>query len=277
MSETTPAVPLPSSTVLLLRDAAPGDAPFSVLMIGRHKSVAFPGVHAFPGGVVEAADADAPASLPADQRWPSEDLGDTPPGALRYWVAAVRELFEEVGILLAEQSGRPLLGPLPGPLQELRVRLHAGEPFGPLLAEHGLTPSTHTLYNFARWITPRSNPRRWDTRFLVGRLPAGQDAVVDGTETVSATWYTPRAALAAYDAGTIDLMPPTVRTLDELAAFPSIDGVLADARSRVVCAASPDIVVDGPEPTMTYPPNTGHETRRPRTLVLRGGRWRPLT
>lgn len=276
MSETTPAVPLPSSTVLLLRDAGPGDDPFSILMIGRHKSVAFPGVHAFPGGVVEDADAEvAPAALPADQRWPDPAEGDTAATALRYWVAAVRELFEEVGILLAHRKGRVVEGPLPEPLHGLRTRLHAGEPFGRLLAEHELTVATHELYNFARWITPRSNPRRWDTRFLVGRLPAGQDAIVDGTETVSATWYTPKAALAAYEVGEIDLMPPTVRTLDELTAFPSIDAVLADARDRIVRAASPDIILGGPEPTMTYPPNTGHDTTVPRTLVLRDGRWRP--
>ena len=110
---------------------------------------------------------------------------------------------------------------------------------------------------FARWITPRVNPKRFDTRFLVGRVPAGQDAVVDGTETVSHEWLTPHDALEAYQAGRIQLIPPTVLTLDDLARFPSVDAVLADARRRVVCARQPEIETGDGLPAMSYPDNTG--------------------
>ena len=272
-----PATPLPSSTVILLRDDVAGEGPFGVLMLKRHGSITFPGVHAFPGGVLDAADADAPgARLPADQRWAPPEEGDAPPQALPYWVAAVRELFEEVCILLAHQDGRLVEGALPDALHALRARLHKGEPFGRLLADAGLAPATDRLYSFARWVTPRANPRRFDTRFLVTRAPAGQDALVDGTETVGCEWFTPQAALEAYEAGRIELIPPTVRTLDDLARFPSVEAVLADARTRVVRAASPDITATGDGPSMTYPDNTGQTGLPPRRLVLRDGRWRPV-
>src|SRR5262249_12918108 len=137
-----------------------------------------------------------------------------------------------------------------------------------------LVLATDSLYSFARWITPRVNPKRFDTRFLVGRVPPAQDAVVDGTETVAHAWLTPAAALQQYLDGRIQLIPPTVRTLDDLARFDSIDAVLADASRRVVRALCPEIDADGGAPSMTYPDNTGTGLP-PRRLVLRDGRWRP--
>jgi 8-oxo-dGTP pyrophosphatase MutT (NUDIX family) len=268
--------PRPSSTVILLRDEPGADGPFSVLMLERHGSIAFPGAHAFPGGVVDPGDADAPgARLPADQQWAPAGEGDRPPDALPYWTAAVRELFEEVGVLLAARDGRLLHGPLDPELAALRTRLYAGEPLGPLLAAAGLVPATEELFYFARWITPVTNPRRWDTRFLVGRLPAGQETCVDGTETVSCAWFTPAAALAAYEAGRISLLPPTVRTLDDLTRFSSVDAVLADAATRVVRAVTPEVVDEQGLPAIRYPDNTGKADVASRRLVLREGRWRP--
>jgi 8-oxo-dGTP pyrophosphatase MutT (NUDIX family) len=269
---------LPSSTVILLRQERTGDGPFSVLMLERHGSITFPGAHAFPGGVVDPPDADAPgARLPGEQRWATPEEGDCPPSALPYWVAAVRELFEEVGILLAYRDGCELTGPLEPALAALRSRCERGESVAHLLAAHGLTLATDRLFYFARWITPMANPRRFDTRFLVGLLPSGQEPVVDGTETVSCTWYTPRGALAAYEAGRITLIPPTVRTLDDLSRFASVEEVLADARRRVVRAVTPELVQDGGITAIRYPDNTGAaQVEVPaRRLVLVAGRWRP--
>src|SRR5262249_26425645 len=132
------------------------------------------------------------------------------------------------------------------------------------------------LRYFARWITPIDNPRRWDTRFLVGAMSPGQEAIADGTETVSCRWMTPQAALEEYEAGRITLIPPTVRPLDELAGFASVDAVLADAAQRVVRAVTPEIVQSGGMPAIRYPDNTGQPTAPARRLVLREGRWRPV-
>jgi hypothetical protein len=190
-------------------------------------------------------------------------------------MAAVRELFEEVGVLLATRDGALLEGPLSEDVLALRARVFAGEPLALLLAAAGLRPALDRLFYLARWITPINNPRRWDTRFLVARAPAGQEAIADGSETVSCAWYTPSAALAAYEAGRIALMPPTVRTLDDLSRFTSVDAVLEDAAARVVRAVTPEIVNDGPLTAIRYPDNTGKSTFAVRSLVLRDGRWRP--
>src|SRR5213596_6714 len=121
-----PATPRPSSTVILLGAPRDTDGPFSLLLLERHGSIAFPGATAFPGGVVDASDADAPgARLPATQRWAPPGEGDRPPEALAYWVAAVRELFEETGILLAARDGRLLEGPPAPALAALRGRVAA--------------------------------------------------------------------------------------------------------------------------------------------------------
>src|SRR5207253_890948 len=130
-----PATPRPSSTVILLGAPRDADGPFSVLLLERHGSIAFPGATAFPGGGVDAADADAPgAVLPIEQRWASPGEGDVAPTALPCWVAAVRELFEEVGILLASRAGRPLAGPLEAEVAALRARVLSGEPLARVLA-----------------------------------------------------------------------------------------------------------------------------------------------
>lgn len=272
-----PAAPLPSSTVILLDEDAAGRGPFRILMVKRHGSVTFPGVHAFPGGVLDAADANAPgASLPADQRWASPPAADDATTALPFWVAAVRELFEEVGVLLAARAGRLVEGPLDAAAADLRNRLHGTTGIAALLDEIDAVPATHTLYSFARWVTPSVNPRRFDTRFLVGRMPAGQEPCPDGTETESCVWYTPAGALDAYLAGEIELIPPTVRTLDDLARFESIDAALAHARTRAVVPACPEIEMQGERVTMRYPGLVGDPLLPDRRLVLEQGRWRPL-
>jgi 8-oxo-dGTP pyrophosphatase MutT (NUDIX family) len=271
------AAPLPSSTVILLDEDARGEGPFRVLMLKRHGSVTFPGVHAFPGGVVDPSDTVAPgAALPADQRWAGAPEGDDPTTAGPFWVAAVRELFEEVGVLLAVRDGRLLEGPLGGDVLALRDRLHARHGLADVLATIDAVPATHTLYAFARWVTPSANPRRFDTRFLIGRMPVAQEPCPDGTETESCSWYTPQAALAAYLAGEIELIPPTVRTLDDLARFASIEEALEHARMRAVVAARPEIENEGGAVTMRYPGVAGDPLLPDRRLVLEHGRWRPL-
>src|SRR3989442_12396764 len=158
-----PAPPRPSSTVIVLAEPRDADGPFSVLLVERHGSIAFPGATAFPGGVVDAADADAPgARLPPAQRWAPPGEGDRPPEALAYWGAALRELFEEVGILLATRAGRLLEGPLAPELAALRPRVAAGESSPGVLTSAALVPATHPLSSFPPWINPGPDPARRD-------------------------------------------------------------------------------------------------------------------
>lgn len=270
-----PAPPLPSSTVLLLRD--PPGRSFEVLMVKRHGSVTFPGVHAFPGGIVDPHDADAPgAGVPADQTWHETAGADRPPEVLRYWVAALRELFEEVGILVARRGGRLLEGPLPADVDALRAVVLGGRGFAEVLRTIDAVPATDVLYAFSRWVTPPVNPKRFDTRFVVTRLPPGQEVRVDGTENESHRWVTPAEGLDAYVRGEIELIPPTVRTLDDLARFSSIDAVLASARARRILPACPEIETGEGRVTMTYPSPCPDDPLPARRLVLEDGRWRPL-
>jgi 8-oxo-dGTP pyrophosphatase MutT (NUDIX family) len=272
-----PARPLPSSTVLVLREAAAGRVPFEVLLVKRHGSVTFPGVHAFPGGILDPHDADAPgADVPRGQRWHDAPEADRPPEVVRYWIAALRELFEEVGILVAYRGGRLLEGPLAPEVDALRATVLGGRGFAAVLRDIDAVPATDRVYAFARWVTPVVNPKRFDTRFVVTRLPPGQVVHVDGTENESHRWAAPAVALDAYARGEIDLIPPTVRTLDDLARFGSIDAVLASARARRILPACPEIETAGARVTMTYPSPCPDDPLPARRLVLEDGRWRPL-
>jgi 8-oxo-dGTP pyrophosphatase MutT (NUDIX family) len=275
-----PVEPRPAASVVLVRPGAV--APVESYLIRRARGMRFlGGYYAFPGGKVDLGDrrpetlarasglAAAAAAAVVDA--PQDEV---PP--LAYWVAAVRELFEEVGVLLATRGGVALEGPLGPDVLALRDRLHAREGLAAVLARIDAVPATHALYAFARWVTPSVNPRRFDTRFLIGRMPGGQEPCPDGTETESCTWYTPAAAIAAYLAGEIELIPPTVRTLDDLARFASIDDALGHARTRAVVPACPEIETEAGVVTMRYPGIAGDPLLPDRRLVLEHGRWRPL-
>jgi len=273
----TPAMPLPSSTVLVLREARGARGPFEVLMVKRHGSVTFPGVHAFPGGILDAHDAAAPgAALPADQAWHDEADADRPPDVLQYWVAALRELFEETGVLVAYRGGRLLEGPLESDAEALRPIVLGGRGFADALRAIDAVPATDAVFSFSRWVTPLVNPKRFDTRFVVTRMPAGQEVRIDGTENESHRWVTPGEGLDAYVDGEIELIPPTVRTLDDLARFESIDAVLRSARARRVRPACPGIDTEDGRVTMSYPSPDPDDPLPARRLVLERGRWRPL-
>ncbi|MEA2626554.1 MAG: hypothetical protein QOD06_2599, partial [Candidatus Binatota bacterium] len=201
-----PATPRPAASVVALRDSADGP---EVLLVRRHeRSRDFAGASVYPGGLVDAADAEpelSPAGsglVLADARTAlGEDLADGDVRAL--WVASCRELFEEAGILLARDAdGAPVRPQVVEALGSERVRLQDGSRrLGDLLGETGLVLALDGLVPFARWITPEAQPRRWDTRFFLVAAPASQRELADGTETSLALWSRPADALAAYRAG----------------------------------------------------------------------------
>lgn len=228
-----------AATVLLLRD---GDRGLEVAMLRRRLESGFvPGAYVFPGGGVDEADRDPrweDRCLGHDDATASSVLG-VAEGGLAFWVAAVRECFEEAGLLVARRSdGRPLS--FADPVEADRFSGHRAavdqghaELLDVLVAE-GLYLPIDELRYFAHWITPERAPRRYDTRFFVGRAPADHELRHDGDETIAALWARPADALDRFAAGDFELIRPTEHSLEILSAYPDTDAVLAAAADAPV-------------------------------------------
>jgi glyoxylase-like metal-dependent hydrolase (beta-lactamase superfamily II)/8-oxo-dGTP pyrophosphatase MutT (NUDIX family) len=241
-------VPVPAATVVLLR---PGPAGFEVLLTERPSSMAFaPDMHVFPGGRVDDADR-APDLLRRSVVSPIEASaalgGDLDPdAALATYVAAIRELFEEAGVLLADAGGEGDMIPARS-LSQARSALVGGEAnLGTVAAELGLRLRTDWLVPLSRWVTPPTLPRRFDARFFAAELPAGARVSFEGDEVAGHDWLTPAGALAAMAAREIGMWLPTSATLQQLEHVTSIRQIrerLAPGRLGAVDveAVSPDV------------------------------------
>ncbi len=233
----------PAATVMLLRDrpsAGPGGG-VEVFAFRRVPRLAFaPGMLVFPGGSVDAADGDpaVPFDAPAD------------PAVAPVLAAAVRETFEECGVLLArDANGRaPDADELASPAwEERRAALAGGRlALAEVLAGAGLVVAASSLVPWARWVTPGFERRRFDTWFYLARLPAGQRARDLGGEGERAAWLDPGDAIERHAAGDLPMLPPTLVCLEELAAGGSVDDLLATPRT--VRPVSPWVArgADGP-------------------------------
>lgn len=237
MSADAPRKPIKdASTVILLRETAAGIETF---MLCRHQQSGFMGgAHVFPGGKVDLGDS-APGWIDRVDRTAgalSHALGETDTEAgLGLLIAAVRETFEEAGVLLASTAPN-------SDLAQARAALHEGGSFLELARQVEMKIDSTALTPYARWVTPKMESRRFDTRFYIARLPEGQRASHDGTETTSALWLRPANAIDEMLAGRIKLAPPTVRTLQWLADFDDAEAVIADALSRKPPLVRPRIV-----------------------------------
>ena len=229
----------PAATVALLRDAATG---FEVWLMRRVAQMAFAaGMTVFPGGRVEPQD--RVADVPWIGRAPASRHPASAAEARAAMIAAVRETFEETGVLLT----RPPHAEVDddgGRLTDERRRVEAGElPFGRLLAGRGLAVDAGLIRPWARWITPALESRRYDTWFYVAALPTGSHARMVTSEAHQADWLRPADALAEHQAGRRPMLPPTVVTLQELAGFGRVDDVLAAAEGRPLDPVEPHIGV----------------------------------
>lgn len=222
---TTVVTPRPASTTLLLRDGAAG---LEVLMVRRSLQASFmPGSYVFPGGAVDAADAEAPVQESAAAL--EARIGrvtETGAAAKAYAVAALRECFEECGLWLGA-PGHADLAPL-------RARLHAGEPFAALAVESALPLATAELQPWSHWCTPVGMPKRFDTLFFVARAPAAHEPTPDAGETTALAWVHPPAALQAHAEGRFPMEFATVRTVESLAPFAAgtVAALLAHAAAQ---------------------------------------------
>lgn len=236
----TPPPVRDAATVCLLRDGAEG---LEVFLMRRTTSMAFAaGMHVYPGGAVESSDASVPLSGRVDLARVAARTSSPDPRALV--VAAARETFEECGVLLATTAdGGP--APIDDGLEAARAALVAGAVgFADLLAERGLVIDDAALLPFAHWVTPEVEDRRYDTRFFVTAEPAGQRARhVDGEADRSA-WWRPTAALEAYAAGRMAMLPPTRATLGLLAEHDEVASALAAAAAVEVVPLLPAPYLD---------------------------------
>jgi len=217
-----------AATVVLLRD---GGAGVEVWLLTRVAQMAFAaGASVFPGGRVEAADAAVPWSG-TPVRLFAERFDCTDEQAAALVGAAVRETFEETGVLLSAPASD---------LGEHRSEVEAGRLlFADLLREHGLAIDADSLRPWARWVTPPGQPRRYDTHFFVAALPHGAQAADVTTESSVAQWVAVADALAEEEQGRRTLMTPTLTTLKALTEFATVAEVLAGADKRDVTAVRP--------------------------------------
>ena len=206
-----PAPTRPAATVLLLRDTPQG---IEVLMTRRSMTASFaPGAYVFPGGGIDGSDTAAHAQ--STRRAGQSGL------QLTQAIAAIRESFEELGVLLARHAdGRHAT-------TEDIAALDRQAPFAAQCRERGLLLAGGDVFTLAHWVTDRDLPRRFDVPFLVARMPEGQTPVADETEQFEPSWVRPADALARHEAGTFFMIFPTLRTLERLAKYASAEAVLA--------------------------------------------------
>jgi 8-oxo-dGTP pyrophosphatase MutT (NUDIX family) len=244
------AEPKPAATVVLMRDA---EDELQVLLLKRHRSSGFvPGAHVFPGGRIDAADADP--RLVANCAVPER-------GAVgaHFWFGAVREVFEETGVLLARTPDGQWADDATSneALEAWREKLMTdAASLIDIVSAENLRIVLDDVAYFAHWITPKPEPRRYDTRFFAAALPDGRVIRPDAREMVDAVWVAPEEAIERFSAGRLPMVFPTVRTLQDLAKYKSVAEALHALRQQTVEPVEPrlvrtdggiGIVIDGEE------------------------------
>jgi 8-oxo-dGTP pyrophosphatase MutT (NUDIX family) len=227
-----PSSPKPASTVLLVRNRLHHEH-IEVLLIERARSTNFGGAFVFPGGMVAPED-HAPSfrdvcNGPNDRD--ASSILSIENGGLAYWVACIRECFEETGILLAfiKSSGK---SPINGDsamqrFSNYRNTLNRRQPiFENMCIDENLVLDTNRLTYLSHWITPKTEKKRYSTRFFIAAVPEDQEAAHDGTEAVQSLWIRPEEALRQQKMGELLMIMPTIANLKEICGFSSTDNLL---------------------------------------------------
>lgn len=232
----TPVTPLPAASVVIIRDGAAGIETF---MLRRHESskVAFSGATVFPGGKVDAED--------RDPRWAAMEPAPAATPAHEFWIAAVRETWEEAGLLIARAPGaRELVGgDVAHALAHGRHGAVEGSDaagFARMMASAGLVPALDQMVHFGHWITPRTQARRFDTHFFLVAAPATQRDLVDEAESADGQWIAPQCVLDEFERDERFLVAVTQCTLELLATWRTVEQALTAARRRRVATITPD-------------------------------------
>ena len=278
--------PRPAATVVMLRDVAAG---LQVFLMKRHsRSDVLGGAYVFPGGKVDAADAELDMAAHLDQplrrlhaTLNEADISERTAGGL--YVAALRETFEESGVLFAQQATRQTLDSADW-LSRAAALLRAGLTFNTVLAQTGLRMQTRSIVPWSRWITPTAPSvmnKRFDTRFFVAAMPPGQVARHDNFETTESIWLSPRTALEQYWSGQIDLAPPQIMSLAHLSRHADVRSVLAAAGIRPPPVIQPEPFELEGSRVICYPGDARHSVREqalpgPTRLCYRNKRFEPV-
>ena len=252
-----PVVPRPSSTVVLVRK---GDPEPEILMVLRRPGEAFGDNYTFPGGVLDDDEAEAAPYCEGKTAEEANASLGLKSGALDLYSAAVRELFEETGVLLARDGGgdwafsHDSLEPL---LIGVREQLDTGSlKWANLLRGHGLTIACDALHYFSFWETPICRPLRWATRFFLAELPPGRDAQHDGRELLNSRWMTVAQVLTAGEEGGMTLPFPTRMNLEKLSTFETLEDLLrwaSNEAQRGIAKIRPVILEDRGERRFVIP------------------------
>jgi len=280
MAETSQPVnltPIDAASVVLMRDGPQG---LEVFLARRHaKSESFGGAYVFPGGKLDLADSgdDFRAFLNQPSEELSHRLGE--PGlslakAAGLFVAAMRETFEESGVLFAI--------PDPSPVKK-RASTRNGSVLLDLLQSRKLTLDSRSLVPWTRWVTPVNSPaggKRFDTRFFLAGLPDGATASHDSKETTQSVWLSPTKALREYWDGAMEMAPPQIMSLVELARFDRVSQALRTAALRVPPVILPSTAIEDGTLVMFYPGDPKHNVTEqampgPTRLVFRRPRFEP--
>lgn len=268
-----------SATVVMLRDGPSG---LEVFLVKRHGlSDVLGGAYVFPGGKLDTEDADptlhamldrSPAQLHAALGEPDS----TPEQAAALFVAALRETFEESGVLFAVGATAQSAGRACHAMRE-------GLSFAQVLHGTNLRLRASDLVPWSRWITPVVGGvvrKRFDTRFFLARVPDGQEPIHDEREAIESLWLTPAAALEQYRAGAIQLAPPQIMSLAHLSRHPGAASAMAEAASRTPPLVHPESIEEAGVRVLCYPGDARHSVPAralpgPTRLRYVGGRFEP--
>jgi 8-oxo-dGTP pyrophosphatase MutT (NUDIX family) len=275
-----------AATVVLLRQGPHGP---EVLLLQRHsRSKVLGGAYVFPGGKLDVADCDPGlfAHMDADPQSLHRALGEPElplTTALGLYVAAVREVLEECGVLFARSHPNVPVHDA-NQRRQWQQQLHGGQAFGALLKQTGLHLDMHHLAPWSRWITPRQpsvTNKRFDTRFFVAVLPKTQQPVHDNIEAIDSVWLSPTEALTRYWAGDLPLVPPQIMTLVALQSHPTTQSVLDFARQQTPPMILPEPFDEAGVRTLCYPGDPRHSVQQrampgPTRLRFVAGRFEPV-
>ena len=298
-----PSIPQKATTIILLRDSS--SKGFEVFLLKRHEKSSFMGGnYVYPGGKIDKDDPNleiCPYSKGVSPEKAQQILGgmSSPEESFAYWIAGIRELFEEAGVLLAySRQGDPFTlknREEKDRFLNYRDLLQRGQmTLCQLAQQEKLLLALDQMYYYAHWITPEARTQRFDTYFFIARHPVGQEAIHDQKETMAGIWITPREALEENLTGEVVLSPPTLKTLEDLGRFETIDRIFDSLKDKEIAPILPILTTVSGETFILFTWDPEYErfqkaqisgpidhgrpslpTDNTTRVVLRQGRWHP--